>query len=91
MDIPYKPPYKEAQQGRDIPITCLCLCPFGVPNFTQAESFGGSRSRQGLWVRVGFRGLGFWVRAGFFGIVRKNLTNHSKTAVKPFVIGSRGG
>ena len=26
-DIPYKPPYNEAQQGRDVPIKCLCLCP----------------------------------------------------------------
>ena len=31
-DIPYKPPYNEAQQARDIPIKCFCLCAFWVPN-----------------------------------------------------------
>ena len=31
-DIPYKSPCYEAQYGRDIPIKCLCLCAFWVPN-----------------------------------------------------------
>ena len=30
-DIPCKLPYNEAQEGRDIPIQCLCLRAFGVP------------------------------------------------------------
>ena len=32
---PYKPPHNEAQNGRDIPIKCLCLCAFWVPNKPQ--------------------------------------------------------
>ena len=35
MDIPYKPPYNEAQQSRDIPIKCLCLCAFWAPKQSQ--------------------------------------------------------
>ena len=48
-DIPYKPTYNEAPEGRDIPITCFCLCPFWVP-----EGLG-------LAFRAGAWGLGFMI------------------------------
>ena len=55
-DIPYTPPYNEAQQGRDIPIRCLCLCAFWVPKFRLS-------GRWGLW-SSGMRLCGFQVQAG---------------------------
>ena len=63
-DIPYKPPYNEAQEGRDIPIKYLCLChlcPFGVPNFRALEF---EKFCEGLRGRVHGSGFKGWVRGG---------------------------